>query len=164
MPQVLMDGVVFIFGCSLIFAAIRSDVRTFIVHLGGSPDRLTRPVFITMRTVLDVPFRRASHSRREGALAYLAPMALLSLPVLWLGFVLLGYAAIYWSLGVTSWSRAITTSRLSLLYLGSDISGVPEGTVVGFSETVVSLLLAAILVSYLPAIYGAFPQREQAVT
>jgi hypothetical protein len=55
-------------------------------------------------------------------------------------------------------------SRLSLLYLGSNISGLPEGTVVAFSETVLSLLLAAILVSYLPAIYSAFSQREQQVT
>jgi hypothetical protein len=53
---------------------------------------------------------------------------------------------------------------LSLLYLGSDIHGIPGGTIVAFSETVLSLLLAAILVSYLPAIYGAFSQREQAVT
>jgi hypothetical protein len=53
---------------------------------------------------------------------------------------------------------------LSLLYLGAIISGIPGGTIVAFSETVLSLLLAAILVSYLPAIYSAFSQGEQAVT
>jgi len=117
-----------------------------------------------MRVVLEVPLRRASKTKRELALAYYAPVALLTLPVVWLACVLLGYTAIYWALGATSWTRAITISRLSLLYLGSDISGIYGGTIVGFSETVLSLLLAAILVSYLPAIYSAFSQREQVVT
>lgn len=78
--------------------------------------------------------------------------------------MLLGYTAIYWALGAISWARAITISRLSLLYLGSNINGIAGGTAVGFSETVLSLLLAAILVSFLPAIYSAFSQREQVVT
>jgi len=94
----------------------------------------------------------------------LPPVTLLTLPIVWLTCVLLGYAAIYRALGASSWSTAITISRLSLLYLGSNLNNIPGGTVVGFSETVLSLLLAAILVSYLPAIYNAFSQREQAVT
>lgn len=160
----IVHAVVFILGCTLVLAAIRSAVRTFVVPRGGKPDGLTTWALIFMRVVLDVPLRRSSKTRREGALAYLAPLALLTLPILWLACVLLGYTAIYWSLGTPTWSSAITISRLSLLYLGSDINGIPGGTIVGFSETVISLLLAAILVSYLPAIYSAFSQREQIVT
>jgi hypothetical protein len=91
-------------------------------------------------------------------------VTLLTLPVLWLACVLLGYSAIYWALGAPSWTRAITISRLSLLYLGSDVHSIPGGTIIAFSETVTSLLLGAILISYLPAIYSAFSQREQVVT
>ncbi len=160
----ILHAITFILGCTLVLTAIRSAVRTFIVPRGGKPDGLTRGALIFMRLVLEVPLHRASKTRREGALAYLAPLALLTLPVMWLACVLLGYTAIYWSLGTSSWTSAITISRLSLLYLGSDISGIPGGTIVGFSETVISLLLAAILVSYLPAIYSAFSQREQVVT
>jgi hypothetical protein len=156
--------VVFIIGCGLIFAAISSAVRTFVVPRGTAPDVLTRGAFVLMRYVFEVPLRRASHLRRERALAYYAPVTLLTLPVIWLACVLLGYAAIYWALGASSWGTAITTSRLSLLNLGSNVSGIPGGTIFTFSETVISLLLAAILVSYLPAIYSAFSQREQAVT
>jgi hypothetical protein len=58
----------------------------------------------------------------------------------------------------------VTTSRESLLSFGSDTGDILGGTIVAFSETMLSLLLAAILVSYLPAIYGAFSQREAAVT
>lgn len=159
-----VHGILFLLGCALVLTAVLSAVRTFIVPRGGKPDALTRWAFIVTRTILEVPTRRASKTRRERVLAYFAPVALLSLPIVWLACVLLGYTAIYWALGAPSWTRAITISRLSLLYLGSNISGIPAGTVVGFSETVLSLLLAAILVSYLPAIYSAFSQREQVVT
>lgn len=154
----------FVVGLGLIATAILSAVRTFVVPRGGMPDRLTRTTFIVTRAVVEVLTLRASHRRRERALAYFAPLALLSLPIVWLACILMGYTAIYWALGAHSFGDAITISRLSLLYLGSDIGSIPGGTVVGFSETVVSLLLAAILVSYLPAIYSAFSAREQVVT
>lgn len=154
----------FALGCGLVLTALLSAIRTFVVPRGAAPDALTRSAFILTRYAFELPLRRASHHRREAALAYYAPVTLLALPIVWLACVLLGYAAIYWALGASSWGAAITVSRLSLLYLGSNISGIPGGTIVAFSETVLSLLLAAILVSYLPAIYGAFSQREQAVT
>lgn len=160
----IVHAVAFIVGCAFVFTAIVSAVRTFVVPRGGAPDALTRAAFVVIRAVLEIALRSASKTKRELALAYYAPAALLTLPVVWLACVLLGYTSIYWSLGATSWSQAITISRLSLLYLGSDIRGIHGGTVVGFSETVLSLLLAAILVSYLPAIYSAFSQREQVVT
>jgi hypothetical protein len=153
----------FILGCGLVFTAISSAVQTFVVPRGAR-NGLTRLVFVLMRYVFDLPLRRASQASRERALAYYAPVTLLTLPVFWLSCVLLGYAGIYRALGAANWSTDITISRLSLLYLGSDISSIPGGTVFAFSETVSSLLLAAILVSYLPTMYGAFSQREQAVT
>jgi hypothetical protein len=162
--MVALHVLVFVLGCVLIFIAIFSAIRTFVVPRGVGLDPLTRCAFIASRYIFEVPFRRATHARRERALAYFAPVTLLSLPVIWLACVLIGYAGLYWALGRLSWGEAITTSRLSLLYLGSNIHGIPEGTAVGFSETVISLLLAAILVSYLPALYSAFSQREQAVT
>ncbi len=156
--------VLFVLGCGLVFMAVLSAIRTFVVPRGVAPDELTRSAFVVMRYLFELPLYRASHVRRERALAYFSPVTLLSLPVLWLLCVFLGYAAVYRALGAPSWSAAITISRLSLLYLGSDISGIRGGTVVAFSETVSSLLLAAILVSYLPAVYSAFSAREAAVT
>ncbi|MBV9281170.1 MAG: hypothetical protein JOZ41_13900 [Chloroflexi bacterium] len=156
--------VLVVVGLALILSAVTSAVRTFVVPRGGRPDKLTRGAFVLTRSLLEVPLRPVSTSTRERALAYYAPVTLLTLPVLWLACVLLGYSAIYWALGIPSWDAAFTTSRLSLLNLGSDVHSIPGGTIIAFSETVTSLLLAAILVSYLPAIYSAFSLREQVVT
>jgi hypothetical protein len=48
-----------------------------------------------MRYGFELPVRGASVLRRERARAYYAPVTLLTLPVIWLACVLLGYAAIY---------------------------------------------------------------------
>jgi hypothetical protein len=154
---------VFVLGAAVILNALSSAIRTFIVPR-GLPSTLTRWVFIAMRVFI-LPFM--SHrrpERQEVALAFMAPVGLLSLPIVWLASLLLGYTAIYWSLGASSWATAFSISRLSLLYLGSNVGSLPGLPVFAFSETVLSLLLAAILVSYLPTIYAAFSQREASVT
>ena len=83
----------------------------------------------------------------------------------WCGSPLLGGdTALYWSIGARSWNQAFSLSRLSLFALASNIDGLPSGVVFAFSETALSVLLAAILVAYLPTIYSAFSAREAAVT
>lgn len=158
-----LRAIVFALGVACILRAPISAVRSFVVPR-GLVDPLTRGTFITMRFVFAPLVSSHRPAMRDRALAFYAPVTLLLLPVAWLALILVGYSALYWALGAPSWATAVTTSRLSLLYIGSDVSGIPAGTLVAFSETVLSLLLAAILVSYLPAIYGAFSQREAAVT
>lgn len=161
--MLLIQVVAFLLGAALVLTALFSAIRTFIVPR-GLPDRLTRTVFTVMRYVFDLALLGRSMAARERALAYFSPVTLLTLPVLWLACLLVGYTAMYWALGASSWSNAFTISRLSLLYLGSDVQHLPGATILAFSETVLSLLLAAILVSYLPTLYSAFSQREAAVT
>lgn len=159
----VIRAIVFVLGVAFVFSALFSAVRTFVVPR-GVPDRLTRLVFGAMRHLFDLPLPKRRADARERALAFFAPVTLLTLPIVWLSCLLVGYMAIYWALGAATWGAAFTISRLSLLYLGSDTQGLPAATVFAFSETVLSLLLAAILVSYLPTMYSAFSQREAAVT
>ncbi|HKC76544.1 MAG TPA: hypothetical protein VKF37_20425 [Chloroflexota bacterium] len=161
--MVVVHAVVFVLGGALVVSAPFSALGTFVVPR-GVPDRLTRLVFVAMRHVFDLSLRPERSAARERTMAFYAPVALLTLPVVWLSCLLVGYTAIFWALGASSWGVAFTISRLSLLYLGSDTRHLPAATVVAFSETVLSLLLAAILVSYLPTMYSAFSQREAAVT
>jgi len=149
---------------ALIASTFLSALRTFVAPR-AIPDRLTSAVFVAMRHVFDL-LRRGlrSDEARERLLVFFAPVSLLTLPVVWLSCLLVGYMTLFWGLGAATWRDAFTMSRSSLLTLGFDSGGVPLTTVVAFSETVLSLLLAALLVSYLPALYGAFSQRETAVT
>lgn len=160
---IVVHVVVFVLGAALVSSALFSAIRTFVVPR-GVPDRLTRIVFIAMRHVFELPFYLRHSAAPEQTLAFFAPVTLLTLPIVWLSCLLAGYTAIFWALGASSWGIAFAISRLSLLYLGGDTTRLPDATIVAFSETVLSLLLAAILVSYLPTMYSAFSQREAAVT
>ncbi len=149
---------------ALIAGTFLSALRTFVAPR-AIPDRLTTAVFVAMRHVFDLFLRGPrSDAARERLLVFFAPVSLLALPVVWLSCLLVGYMALFWGLGAATWRVAFTMSRSSLLTPGFDTAGVPLTTVVAFSETVLSLLLAALLVSYLPALYAAFSQREAAVT
>jgi len=166
---VVLQGLIFVLGAALIVGTFLSAIRTFVVPRGVS-DRLTGVVFVVMRGIFDLalsPMR--SDAQRERAMAFYAPLSLLALPVVWLAALLIGYTALFWAMGDSAWSVAFTDSRSSLLTLGFTAPDAPAALasfleIVSFSETVLSLILAALLVAYLPTMYAAFSQREVAVT
>ena len=161
--MIILRVVVFAAGLVLVANSLFSAIRTFVVPRGAT-DRLTRLVFSVTRNFFALFLIRRSKRAREGALAYYSPVTLLTLPIVWLACVLVGYTCIYWALGGNSWNGAFSTSRLSLLSLSSNVGDLPGGPIIAFSETAFSVLLAAILVAYLPTMYSAFSQREATVT
>jgi len=163
---IVLHVLAFVLGAALVIAAVFSAIHTFVVPR-GVPDLLTRIVFVAMRYVFNPPLplrRRRSFATRERIMAFYAPLSLLTLPVVWLACLLTGYTALFWGLGAASWRNAFTASRESMLSLGYASETAPATEAFAFSETVLSLLLGAILISYLPTMYAAFSQREAAVT
>jgi hypothetical protein len=83
----------------------------------------------------------------------------------WLVLTFTGFAAIFWGLeGDVGVSLALELSGSSLFTLGFVR---PEGFglfMVAFTEAAIGLFLLALLITYLPTMYGAFGRREQGVT
>jgi hypothetical protein len=140
-----------------------SAVRTFVVPRGDN-DALTRVSFRAIRKVFDLV---ASPSRpyafRDRVMAYYGPFALILLPGWWLILVALGFAAMFWGLGLAP-GEALAVSGSSLLTLGFARPAVPWGEPLAFVEAAIGLALVALLISYLPTIYGAFSRRELLVS
>jgi hypothetical protein len=93
-------------------------------------------------------------------MAIFPPIALFILPVVWLAIVAVGFSGIFWALGVGDARAAITMSGSSLVTLGF---AVPQNLTVAIFAVVdasIGLLLLALLIAYLPTIYGAFSRRE----
>jgi len=154
----------FLFGAMLVAITLVSAVGTFVLPRGVvSP--LTRAVFIAIRVVLDLWIRRLpTFAERDRVMAVYAPFGLLTLPVVWLALVLLGYTGMFWALGVQPWSAALVTSGSSLFTLGfASLSNLPT-TLLAFTEATIGLILIALLISYIPTMYTAFSHRETAVT
>ena len=97
-------------------------------------------------------------------MAYYAPLGLMLLLPTWYLLICLGYTAVYWSLGVGGFARIVPPQRIIALHArlrsapGSLVASAPA-----FSEGMLGLIMVALLIAYLPAMYSAFSRREQAV-
>ncbi len=150
-------------GVLVVARTVLSAVRTFVVPRGDN-DQLTRLVFRVVRKVFNLlapPSR--SYDSRDRILAYYGPIALMLLPACWLAFLVVGFGAIFWALGLPV-ADALEVSGSSLLTLGFFRPDVQFGDFIAFAEAALGLALVALLVSYLPTIYGAFSRRELLVS
>ncbi|HEX9442268.1 MAG TPA: hypothetical protein VF909_21450, partial [Roseiflexaceae bacterium] len=155
---------VFILGFGIVIATVLSATRTFVLPRSVVV-KLTRAVFLTSRFLFNLWTRRTTtYEERDRVMALYAPITLLILPAVWLVLVLVGYMGMFWAIGVGSWRMAFKVSGSSLLTLGfAQVDELP-GTVLSFSEATIGLVLVALLIAYLPTMYGAFSRRELAVT
>jgi hypothetical protein len=162
--DILLRLIVFIVGVLIVVKALGSAIRVLVLPRKAN-DPLARVVFRTTRRLFDIRAKRArTYEERDEIMAMYAPVSLLCLPAVWLSVVLIGYQALFWSLGVHGWQAAFKLSGSSLLTLGfSDVSDLIP-IALSFSEASIGLILVALLIAYLPTIYAGFSRREALVT
>jgi len=162
--MLLLRALMFLLGAGIVIATLLSAMRTFVLPR-SAPVKLTRLVFLASRFCFNLWTHRATtYEERDRVMALYAPLTLLILPVVWLAVVMGGYTSMFWAIGVESWRAAFEVSGSSLLTLGFAKVGGMAATILSFSEATIGLILVALLISYLPTMYGAFSRRELAVT
>ena len=140
-----------------------SAIRTVIVPRGESV-WLSRKVFLVVREGFEFAGRRTrSYEGYDRIMARYAPVALVLLPAAWALIVLLAFVPMYWAFGVSPWREAIITSGSSFTTLGFSRPGGLGADILCFVQATIGLFIVALLISYLPAIYGAFSRRETSV-
>lgn len=150
---------------------VMSAIRSFVLPRGDNV-ALTRFVFRRMSQVYRLMAKRAkTYEEQDRILALFAPVTLLLLPVVWLFLILIGYTAMFYSLGEGTLYESFKISGSSLYTLGffTVESLAPNGmtfvaTILEFTEATIGLGLIAIVISYLPTMYAAFSARETLVT
>lgn len=150
-------------GVALVLWTLRSAVRIFVLPRGVS-DPMARFVFLVSRAVFDLRAHLAEDYRqRDEIMALFGPAVLALLLTVWLVLVVVGYMLIYWGLDVGTLAGALRISGSSLFTLGfATVAPVGEDAII-FTQAGVGLLLAALLVSYLPVIYSSWARREKQV-
>ena len=150
-------------GVLVVAGTFGSAIRTVVLPR-GSPPRITRQVFRNMRKVYALRIGpKPTYERIDRVLAPFAPLSLITLVFVWLIFIMVGYAGVYWAQGGRTFADAVVLSGSSLLTLGFVHPGHVGGVLVVLSEAAVGLVIIALLITYLPSIYGAFSRREQIV-
>lgn len=155
----------FALGLALAVATWRSIIVT-IVQPRSVSSHIT---WLTWRTVnsvfLFVARRLPDYTQKDELLSLLAPIALMTMLVVWLVCFLLSFALIFWPLiPGGSLASALDLSGASLFTLGIayPLRGAPIA--IQFIAASTGMIVVALQIGYLPAIYGAYNRREALVT
>jgi hypothetical protein len=155
--------IIFLAGLALVSYVFLSAIKTFVLPRASS-EFLSRLFFLAMRYLFDLRASKArSYEDRDRLMALYAPLSLVLLLPFWLSLILVGYAAMFWAIGIEPWTAALTASGSALFTLGFVTANNLGMALLDFSESTIGLIMTALLISYLPTMYSAFARREAAV-
>ena len=156
--------VVFVVGAAIAAFTIRSVVRTLVVPRALQAS-LSRAVFVLLRRIFRLRARPdQDYAHRDRIMALYAPVALLTLLVVWLLLILIGYTLMFWAVGQQPLRQAFTVSGSALFTLGFAGDHDVPSLLLTFTEAGIGLLVLALMISYLPSLYAAFQRRERGVS
>jgi hypothetical protein len=163
LAELIVRILIFLVGAYIVFWTLLSVMKTFVLPRAVNT-LLTRLVFRWMLRIFNLRLRKAqTYLDRDRVMAMYAPLCLLTLPVVWLILVLVGYMLMYFAVGVGSMLDAFRLSGSSLLTLGFAMDPQTTTLILEFSEAAIGLILVAVLIAYLPTMYAAFSRREAMV-
>ncbi|MCB8939097.1 MAG: hypothetical protein H6654_14950 [Ardenticatenaceae bacterium] len=162
--MILLRIFLFLFGLSLAGYTFISAARTFVLPRSASV-KLTSLVFHAVRKLFNMAMKALpTYEQRDSLMAIYAPLSLLLMVPTWLFISTVGFACMFWAMGITPWQEAFLLSGSSILTLGFATAETMPQTILAFIEATVGLILVAMLISYLPTMYSAFSQREESVS
>jgi hypothetical protein len=137
--------------------------------------RLTRVFYrYTWASWAAIACRIKSGKRRESFLGYFGPLSLLQLFLLWTIGVIFAFALLHWAAGsalnTTGHSSPFATdlylsgTTFFTLGIGDVTPRSPLARFITVVESGTGFGLLAIVIAYLPVLYGAFSQREANIT
>ena len=147
-------------GTAVTLAVLVSALETVVLPRKGFT-RIARFVFAFADRVLIHRWRnpnRAAHLR-----TLYAPIALVTMPLVWMLSVAIGFSFIFWGIGSGSAAHSFELSGSSLTTLGFS---APVGSAriwLTFVEAIIGLGLVALLIGYLPTIYSAHSERDKSI-
>ena len=159
-----MAAVSFLVGLVIVVYVMQAAVRTVILPR-ATRVRLSGAVFamvaVTFRWLAG---RTKTYERQDGILAVIAPVGLLTVPVVWLVMLLAGFGFMFWATDTAmGGDGAFNLAGSSLTTLGfAPASGVGQQAL-AFTAALLGLLVLTLFITYLPSIYSAFQDRETRV-
>ena len=161
--HLLLRIFVFFLGLGIVVSTLFSALSTFVLPRSAR-SRLNRTLFGLLRRIFEKLMHFAkTFEQKDAIFAYYAPIGLILLVPTWYFLTMIGYAAMYWALGVGDIYMDLRLSGSSLLTLGFASSENFFINLLVFSEATLGLILVALLIAYLPTMYSAFSRREEFV-
>jgi hypothetical protein len=155
-----------------LLATFLSILRTVVLPR-GVPARLARITFLGVQSVLllrlRLSSRRHEYSTRDRVLAMQGPLGVFGQLIVWSSLLLICFAALFWSLteagGLAhSVAHSVELAGSSMLTLGTEAPSGLASQLLGFAAAGIGLTLLALVITYLPTLYGAFSKREAIIS
>ncbi|HEX3795722.1 MAG TPA: hypothetical protein VHV57_14620 [Acidimicrobiales bacterium] len=105
-----------------------------------------------------------AYESRDRLMSFVGPLAMVMLFVLWLGLLVFGFGLITWWASGEDFGASMAISGSSVFTLGIASSRDPGSQTLEIVAAAVGLLVVALEIAYLPALYNAFATRETEVT
>lgn len=160
----LTESLVFAGGALVVVATVMSVIGTFIVPR----DTPSRVASLLLRVVMEAyrfgsrMFRR--YHAKDAFLAFAGPTFLVILLGTWLVLLIGGFGLMTWTLADVGLWSAIREAGSSITTLGFASTPSPGATTIDVVAAMTGLVVIALLIGYLPTLYGAFNRRETLVT
>jgi Ion channel len=155
-------------GLALVLVAAGDAVSTLVTTRRRHAGHWPTPVYYRWSwRVWRAVARRGSPERREQILGVYGPLSLLGLLVFWVVLLVAGWGAVWWGLrsavsGVGGYLDAVYFAGVGFFTVGfGDV--VPTGgltRLLVILEAFMGLVTMALVIGYLPTLYGAYARRE----
>jgi hypothetical protein len=152
--------VAIVVGIVVVLSVLISALETVVLPMRGFT-RIARFVFAVAYRILVHHWR--NRAREIELRGLYGPIALVTLPLVWMSLVAVGFSAIFWGFDTGTWQHSFEVSGSSLTTLGFS---APVGTWrvwLSITEAILGLGLVALLITYLPTIYAAHHSREKGI-
>jgi hypothetical protein len=154
----------FVLGVLLFISMIVSLLRTIVVP------RALRSFFSTMimgavvNTAWGLARLRRTYKGRDSVMAWGGPLIIIVTLLAWLIGFLFAYGLMIYGVGGNSFGDALAQSGSSLFTLGFDAGRSQDQTILDFMAAATGPIVIALMIGFLPTIYGIYTNREVAVT
>ena len=159
----VLNIISFVIGAGLVYFSLNSAIHTFVLPR-AAPNKLIRIIFRSTRRLFNIACVRAKdYAARDRIMALYGPATLLASVPTFLFFLLIGFTFIFWGTGGATWLESFELSGSSLFTLGFVGAKTVPDYILSFLEAASGTVMTALLIAYLPTIYGVFSQREAGV-
>lgn len=169
-------AVVFGLGLVMVVFILRDAFEVIVLprRLSGSLRIARGFYFVTWWPVRAIAVRTRSTSRRETLLSYYGPLWMISLVGLWALLMVFAFGCLHWGLGSGEvlvkgrpgfWNDLyISGTTFFTLGMGDVYPATPAARIVAVVEAGMGLAFLALVIGYLPVLYGSFSRREISIS
>jgi hypothetical protein len=150
-------------GALLLLLILANILRTLVVPRGLHNSLVIR-LWRTLRLLLRPAALHGDYLAHDRVQAWLAPLMLIGMLVIWLGAALVGFSLLLYALSSLSFDNAFREAGSSMFTLGFASGARLRLSALDFVAAATGPVVIALQIAYLPTLYAAYSRRELEVT